>query len=234
MLIRFTLTRKDTGAPIPGARIEIEKAETVGFTDSSGKAEIVTYWSGNWMYNVTAAGYDKISGTLNNTDIPVLDFSATMLYNVTPPPSYPGPSEEITGRIGTSCSIIRNTSFGQSFFQIRHDRSGNVTSLHSDAQEVIGIGNRTPACFEVPPPPPKTPDEIGAEVTTLQKLLNGAVGKIDNIVAGLAELGQAVLSQGQDLQRSIDAIWDKLEGWLINRILGIILKALDKEVKEMK
>ena len=232
MLIRFTLTRKDTGQPIQGARIEVEKAETVEFTDSQGKAELVTFWSGNWIYNITAPGYEKMTGTVNNRDIPVLDLSWTMLYNAISPPSIPGPSEQITGRIGTSCSIIRNTSFGQSFFQIRHDRSGNVTSLHSDFQEVKGIGERTAACFEVPPPPPKTTDELGLEVSTLQKLLNGAVGKIDNLVQGLADIGQAVITQGNDLQAAINGIWDKLEGWLIERIVRILLKALDNEVEK--
>ncbi len=234
MLIRFTLTRKDTGAPIQGARIEVEKAETVGFTDMNGKAELVTFWSGNWGYNITAPGYEKMTGTLNNRDIPVLDLSWTMLYTAKSPPSIPGPSEEIVGRIGTSCSIIRNTSFGRSFFQIRHDRSGNVTSLHSDLPEVRGIGERTAACYEVPPPPPKSTDELGSEVTTLQKLLNGAVGKIDNLVQGLADIGQAVTKQGDDLQGAINGIWDKLEGWLIERIVGILLKALDNEVSRLK
>lgn len=232
MLIRFLLTRKDNGQPIQGARIEVEKAETVGFTDSQGKAEIVTFWSGNWAYTITAAGYEKITGTLNNRDIPVLDFSVTMLYNVISQPSQPGPSEQITGRIGTSCSIIRNTSFGQSFFQIRHDRTGNVTSLHSDLPEVIGIGERTASCFEVPPPPPKTTEEIGAEVTTLQKLLNGTVGKIDNLVKGLADLGAKVAGQGDELKAGLDGIWDKLEGWLIERILDIIWAALTRSKKE--
>lgn len=226
MLIRFSVTRKDNGQPIQGARIEIEKAETIGFTDSQGKAEIVTYWSGNWNYTVTSAGYDKITGTLNNRDIPVLDFSATMLYNVTPPPSYPGPSEQITGRIGTSCSIIRNVSFDRSFFQIRHDRSGNITSLHSDLQEVKGIGERTAACFEVPPPPPKTTDELGGEVTTLQKLLNGAVGKLENLVQGLADIVGKVETEASDRLKGLLDLEARLKTWISDMILELLLTKL--------
>jgi hypothetical protein len=231
MLIRFKLTRKDNGQPIQGARIEVEKAETVGFTDSQGKAELVTFWSGNWMYNITASGYEKINGTLNNRDIPVLDLSWTMLYNAISPPSIPGPSEESIGRVGTSCSIIRNTSFGQSFFQIRHDRSGNVTSLHSDLPEVRGIGNRTAACFEVPPPPPKTTDELGSELTTLQKLLNGAVGKIDNLVQGISDIAGKVETEAADRLKGLLDLEVKLKSWIVDGILDIIWTALTREHK---
>ena len=151
MLIRFSVTRKDTGAGIPNARIEIEKAESVGFTDSQGKAEIVTYWSGNWLYSVTAPGYEKVTGTLNNRDFPVLNFGVTLLYNAISPPTPPGPREELLKRIGTSCSIIVNTTFMKAAYQVRHDRKGNLSSLHMDVDEVIGIANRKPECFEIPP-----------------------------------------------------------------------------------
>ena len=183
------------------------------------------------MYNITASGYEKINGTLNNRDIPVLDLSWTMLYNAISPPSIPGPSEESIGRVGTSCSIIRNTSFGQSFFQIRHDRSGNVTSLHSDLPEVRGIGNRTAACFEVPPPPPKTTDELGSELTTLQKLLNGAVGKIDNLVQGISDIAGKVETEAADRLKGLLDLEVKLKSWIVDGILDIIWTALTREHK---
>lgn len=234
MLIRFSVTRKDTGAGVPNARIEIEKAEEIGFTDSQGKAEIVTYWSGNWIYNVTAPGYEKISGTLNNRDIPVLNFGVTLLYNAISPPSTPGPKEELLKRIGTSCSIIVNTSFMKAAYQVRHDRNGNLSSLHMDVDEVTGIANRKPECFEIPPPPPKTIAEVANEVETLQKLLNTTVGRIENLTQGIGDIITKAAEEAAEWRKAVDGIWDKLEGWLIERIVGILLKGLDREVKEMK
>jgi hypothetical protein len=234
MLIRFTVKRKDTGAGVPGARIEIEKAETVGFTDNNGYAEIVTYWSGNWIYSVTVPGYEKITGTLNNRDIPILNFGVSVLYNAISQPPQPGTKEEIIDRIGSSCSIINNYNFGKSFYQVRHDRKGNLSSLSLDLPSTKDLARRTAACFEIPPPPPKTADEVGAEVTSLQKMLNDTVGKIENIGQGISDLAGSLAKQGQDLTAAINGIWDKMEAWLIERIIGIILKALDNEVARIK
>jgi hypothetical protein len=234
MLIRFSVTRKDSGAPVPNARIEVEKAETVGYTDSQGKAEIVTYWSGNWLYSVGAPGYGNVNGTVDNRDIPVLDFGVTLLYNAISPPSTPGFKEEIIDRVGTSCSIINNYSFAKSAYQVRHDRKGNLSSLHMDLVEVRGIANRSPECFETPPPPPKTTDELGAEVSTLQKLLNSTVGKIENIAQGIGDIISKAETEAAEWRKAVDGIWDKLEGWMIERIVGILLKGLDREVEMRK
>lgn len=256
MLIRFTVIRKDSGAPIPGARIEIEKAETIGFTDNQGKAELVTYWSGNWLYSVTAPGYAVISGTLNNRDIPVLDFGVSLLYNAISPPLTPGFKEEILERIGTSCSIINNYSFSKSAYQVRHDRLGNLSSLHMDLSEVRSIAARSIACFEIPLPPPKTPDELSAEVTTLQKLINSTVGKIENLAQGIEDIAAKAANEAlawrkglfdleakvtgilskeiSDRTKAIEGIWTNLEAWLIDRIVMILIKGLDRETEEKK
>lgn len=234
MLIRFKVTRKDNGAGIPGARIEIEKAEQIGFTDASGKAEIITYWSGNWTYSVTAPGYEKIGGTLNNRDIPVLDFSATMLYNAkSQPPHNPGENED--GRVGTSCSILSQGSNGVYFYAIRHDRKGLLTNYHRmDWDEAKAQAERIPACFEIPPPTPKTINEVAEEVTTLQKMLNGTVSKIEGLAFNIEQIITAATEEAEAWRKAYDGIWDKLEAWLIDRIVGILIKALDKEVERMK
>lgn len=231
MLIRFTVIRKDSGAPVPNARIEVEKAETVGFTDSQGKAEIVTYWSGNWIYSVTAPGYDKVSGTLNNRDIPVLEFSVSLLYTATSPPSAPGPREELLARVGTSCSIIVNTSFMKAAYQVRHDRKGNLTNLHIDVDEVRGIASRKRECFETPPPPPKTVDEVAGEVTTLQKLLNSTVGKIENLTQGISDLGGKIETEIADRVKGLLDLETSIKAWIETTILDIIWNALTREKK---
>jgi hypothetical protein len=234
MLIRFSVTRKDTGAPVPNARIEVEKAETVGFTDSQGKAEIVTYWSGNWIYSVAAPGYAGISGTLNNRDIPVLDFGVSLLYNaVSHPPTNPGEVE--VGRVGTSCSILGQGGNGVYFYAIRHDRNGMLTNYHRmDWDEVKRQAERMPVCFEEPPPPPKTVDEVSNEVTTLQKMLNNTVAKIAGLGQQIDEIISKAETEAKEWTKAVDGIWEKLEGWLIERIVGILLKGLDREVEVMK
>ncbi len=232
MLIRFSVTRKDTGAGIPNARIEVEKAETVGFTDPQGKAEIVTYWSGNWSYSVTAPGYEVVRGTLNNRDIPVLDFGVSLLYNAISPPSTPGPKEEIIARVGTSCSIINNYTFSRSAYQVRHDRDGNLTSLHMDLPEIRDIANRTAACFEIPPPPPKTIGEVADEVTTLQKLLNSTVGKIENLAQGIGDIISKAETEAAEWRKGIFDLEARIKAWIENTILEIIWAALTRPKKE--
>lgn len=234
MLIRFFVTRKDTGAGVPNARIEVEKAETVGFTDSQGKAELITFWSGNFAYSVSAPGYGYVSGTVDNRDIPVLNFGVSLLYSAKSTTPNPGPSEETVGRIGTSCSIIRNTAFDRSFFQIRHDRSGNITSLHSDLQEVKGQGERTPACFETPPPPPKTTDELGSEVSTLQKLLNSTVGKIENLTQGIGDIISKAAEEAQAWRKGILDLEARMKAWFEEQILMLLLKNLNAAAKEYR
>lgn len=231
MLIRFSVTRKDTGAPVPNARIEVEKAETVGFTDSQGKAELITYWSGNWSYSVTAPGYEVVRGTLNNRDIPVLDFGVTLLYNAISPPSTPGFKEEIIGRVGTSCSIINNYSFAKSAYQVRHDRNGNLTSLHMDLAEIRDIANRTAACFEIPPPPPKTTDELGSEVSTLQKLLNGAVGKIENLAQGIGDLAGKIETEAADRLKGLLDLETRIKAWITTEAADRLKGLLDLETR---
>ncbi len=234
MLIRFSVTRKDSGAPVPGARIEVEKAETIGFTDSQGKAELITYWSGNWLYSVIAPGYEKVSGSLNNRDIPVLDFGVSLLYNAISPPSTPGPKEEIIQRIGTSCSIINNYSFARSAYQVRHDRNGNLSSLHMDLEEVRAIANRSVACFETPPPPPKTTDELGAEVSTLQKLLNSTVGKIENLAQGIEDIISKAETEAKEWRKGILDLEGRLKSWIKEMVFELLLENLNSAAIDYK
>jgi len=64
MIVKFIIVRKDTKAAIQDAKIVLEHGETDGITNAAGEAEIITYWSGNLMFSVTATGYDKVSGTV--------------------------------------------------------------------------------------------------------------------------------------------------------------------------
>lgn len=250
MLIRFSVTRKDNGLGVANARIDIEKAETVGFTDNLGKAEIVTYWSGNWQYMVSAPGYGIVKGTLNNRDIPVLDFAVTVLVSAQPPPP-PIPGGNEAGRVGTSCSILMEGTNGTYFYAIKHDRKGMLTSYHrEDYGDAKREADQIPACFETPPPPPKTVDEVSQNVDTLQKMLNNTVGEIAGIGLSIADLaGKLAQNAADDLkgmadleskltdqiatttEQELNGLLDvetRIKAWISDVILEILLNKLVK------
>lgn len=250
MLIRFSVTRKDTGAGVPNARIEVEKAETVGFTDNQGKAEIVTYWSGNWSYSVKATDYGAVTGTVNNRDIPVLDFGVSLLYAAKPPPP-PIPGANEAGRVGTSCSILMEGTNGTYFYAIKHDRKGMLTSYHrEDYADAKREADQIPACFEAPPPPPKSVDEVSQNVDTLQKMLNNTVGEIAGIGLSIAELASKLAANAADdlkgmadleskltdqisstTEQELNGLLDvetRIKAWISDVILEILLNKLVK------
>jgi len=229
MLIRFLVTRKDTGAPVQNARIEVEKAETVGFTDATGKAQITTYVTGFQTAKVSKEGYRTQIWDLTITSDADQIVISQLEYNAISPPSTPGFKEEIIGRVGTSCSIINNYSFAKSAYQVRHDRNGNLSSLHMDLEEVRGIANRSPSCFETPPPPPKTTDELGAEVSTLQKLLNSTVGKIENLAQGIGDIISKAETEAKEWRKGILDLEARMKSWIETAILDIIWAALTRD-----
>lgn len=52
------------------------------------------------------------------------------------------------------------------------------------------------------------------------------------IVQHAEEEAAAWRSGIKDLTAKVDGIWDKLEGWLVDRIVDILLKGLDKEAEK--
>jgi hypothetical protein len=234
MLIRFSVTRKDTGAGVPNARIEVDKAETVGFTDSQGKAEIVTYWSGNWPYSVTAPGYDKVSGTLNNRDIPVLDFSVSLLYTAISRPLPPNSNESDLGPIGSTCELYVQGTNGNFYYQARHHDGSVITSWNKDEEEVVGKANRDSRCHEIPKPPPKTVDEVASEVTTLQKLLNGTVGKIEAIGQNIQDIWTKLETEAADRLKGLLDLEIRLKAWVQNMIFELLMNNLNAAAIEYK
>jgi hypothetical protein len=226
MLIRFTVTRRDTGAGVPNARIEVEKAEAVGVTDSQGKAELVTYWSGNWIYSVTAPGYDEVSGTLNNRDIPVLAFSVSLLYSASPPPEPPvfndkpgepyppATGESYSGSVGTRCDIMQVGAFGRVMFLYRDRYSNFRSNIDESRSKTVSAAENNPACFyPAPPTPASWQDGIQKQVT-----------------AGFDALSKYVTdglkSVTESWQNGILDLETRLKAWIQNTILDVIWTAL--------
>jgi hypothetical protein len=253
MLIRFSVTRKDTGAPVPNARIEVEKAEAPGTTDSQGKVEIVTYWSGNWSYSVTAPGYDLISGTLNNRDIPILDFGVSLLYPAVTQPPPLGNGEERMEAVGTSCHLVHIYFGNISKWVYESDITGERSQQYNGYQDAKDAGARSPRCQQVPSPPPPTAEDLSPRVSTLEGLVNSIQSTISSILsqtAGLRTDLTAAFKEGiSSIWTSIDDIilaaeeeskaWRKgildLEGrmksWIEDQILEILWRAMSRDTK---
>lgn len=226
-IILFRVTRKDSGAPVPGARVEVEKAERAEVTNEKGEAEIVTYWSGNFSYSVAAPGFEVVRGTVNNRDTPYMLFLVSLLYSAgaTAPPS----GGINLGDIGTSCKFNQFGMGGQIFFEVRHPSQGRIHQGAS-ADDVRNAGLRDSRCWEEP----QTSTESLASSQDLKKERQERQGAIQQIQDMIGDIVSAAQEEAQSWRKAIDGIWDQLEGWLIERIVGILLKGLDREVEEMK
>lgn len=227
------------------------------FADYSGqlwRLRVDDAWEKTGMGNTTLnesfnPGQHEAVLFLGNSKVSTVPFTVQKYEYVEPEPTPPPPakiepapiqqqptpalqSNEIPqDRIGTSCQIILKEAFGQRFFKVRHDRRGDLTSYRSDFSVSRSAANNNPLCFETPPPPPKTPDEVSATLSGLQKILNDGLGKLDDLGQTVQEIVERSIQESQAWRAAIDGIWDKLESWLIDRILGILLKALDREVE---
>jgi len=219
MIVKFRIVRKDTQAAIPGAKIVLEHGETDGITNSAGEAEIVIFWSGNMMFSVTATGYDKASGTVQVPTSGSITRGVELGAYVQPPVP-PAEGETIEGRIGTSCSIVKKYMFNQNWYGVRHDRQGSVSGWEDTFQESVENAEKYNPCFETPPPPPETVEDVQKDVDILRGTLQGLGSRVQDLVTSITEMGKALV----DLEARIKA-------WITESILDLIWSALTRENK---
>lgn len=163
MIVKFVVVRKDTEAAVAGAKIVLEHGETDGITNAAGEAEIITYWSGSLMFSVTATGYDKASGTVQVPTSGSVTRGVKLGAYVAP--AVPPPEgEEFQARIGTSCSIVRKWMFNSYWYGVIHDRSGSLSGWEDTYEEAVANANGNDSCFETPPPPPETVEDVQVDV----------------------------------------------------------------------
>lgn len=226
-IIRFRVTRRDSGAAVQGARIEVEKAERAEVTNAQGEADIITYWAGNFSYSVSAPGFEVVRGTVDNRDMPYMLFSVSLLYAAG---SSQPPSNGINlGDIGTSCKFNQFGMAGQIFFEVRHPSQGRIHQGAS-ADSVRNAGLADPRCWEQP----ETKQEGLASTQDLLKERQERQAEDGSIWEKVGDIVTASTQEAQAWRAALNGIWSQLEAWLIERIVGILLKGLDREVEEMK
>lgn len=214
MIVKFRILRKDTKAPIQGAKIVLEHGETDGITNSAGEVEIVVFWSGNLLYSVDASGYTKVSGTVtvpsSGTVTLVVELGAYAAPSV-PPPS----GEAIIGTVGQSCDILEKSMFGTTWFRHRNRYNANASSWDSSYSDAVAAANGDKSCFDPPPPPPKTANDVQKDVDILRGTLQGISSRIEDIVTSITETETALL----DLEARIKA-------WISDMILEVLIAKL--------
>lgn len=218
-MVKFRVVRKDTKAPIQGAKIVLEQGLSDGITSAAGEAEIGTYYSGNLMYSVEAVGYNKVSGTVQ---VPIAG-SITLAVDLgafVQPPVPPPSGEEIEGSVGTSCDLMLKYMFGQRWHSYRNRYTGFHGSWDSESDDARYVAEKDPGCYAPPPPPPKSADDVQKDVDILRGTLQGISSRIQDLVTSITEMGKALV----DMEARIKA-------WVIDSILDLIWSALTREKK---
>lgn len=219
MIVKFQVVRKDTKAPIQGAKIVLEHGETDGITNSAGEAEIVTYWSGNLMYSITATGYDKVGGTTGGATYPGTTILRELGAYVAPPVP-PPPGESIVTTVGLSCDVLEKSMYGRSWFRFRNRYTADGSPWSGSLSDAIRSAEGNPSCYQPPPPPPKSVDDVQKDVDILRGTLQGISSRVQDLVTSITEMGKALV----DLET-------KIKAWVIDSILDLIWSALTRENK---
>jgi hypothetical protein len=244
MISRLDLTVIDasTKAPLPGVTIslkELVSSAIVGTqtTDAAGKTTFNVN-EGVWKYTVFKGGYQGLESSVYLT-YPAAGYKIELIIepSTTQPPTQGAPKppqiptkpgeplpldsgDQITGTIGTRCDYIRNTTFPQSFFTHRDRYTGQKAQYSSDNSYAQSRAAKDAGCY-LPAPPTAADWQDG-----IQKQLTAGFDALSKYIT------DGLQSKSQELEQAINGIWDKLESWIIERIVGILLKALDNEVEK--
>lgn len=77
-----------------------------------------------------------------------------------------------------------------------------------------------------------------AELEKLRKKIDDLAKSVDKALGDLwskiSDLGSRIDREIEERKKAVDDIWARLEAWLIERIVGILLKGLDREVEGKK
>lgn len=222
MIVIFLVVRKDTKAAIAGAKIVLEHGETDGITNSAGEAEIVTYYSGNLMYSVTATGYDKASGTVQVPTSGSVTRGVEMGAYVAPPVP-PPPGEAVIGTVGQSCDLLEKSMYGATWYRFRNRYTAGGSPWSGSLADATRSAEGNPSCFLPPPPPPTSADDVQKDVDILRGTLQGISSRVQDIITSITEMGKAFV----DLEASIKA-------WITASVFELLMKNLNAAAIEYK
>ncbi len=158
-----------------------------------------------------------------------------------PPVPAPQPPEETPGfGVGTSCKIYSfRLPTGELFFRVRDQRGNQVGQAYVNEKDAYAFAVGLPQCNERPQPTvqewqQQTTLSIAKGFEDLKNYLKNGLDGITGYLAGIDQTLQDIVSgaeqEAQAWRKAYDSIWDKLEDWLVERILRILEKALDIEV----
>ena len=208
MKLTFRVYNANTRAPIQGAVITfISPVQHTRTTDLTGTAIFELLGSGFFRYRITAkdhTAYEAAIEIVQGRDI-VQD---RYLESEMPAPSVPNTTQrEYGARVGTSCQLLVDYTFGRRWHGYRHDRLGDIVTGKDES--VRSQAEQDPRCFETAPPPAPTPAELGQKVDALGSVVNTILRKVDILTSAI----------------------DALKAWIIDNILDLIWSALTRERK---
>jgi len=124
------------------------------------------------------------------------------------------------------CVTVRQGSGAQTLYRTYNPNTMQGTGQYNDVRYVTT--NALFAALGCRPAPAPVPVQITAE--GVQKNVDVLSAAVQNISGAV----QDILTRLTGLQKAIDDVWANLEAWLVERIVDILLKGLDREVEEKK
>lgn len=136
-----------------------------------------------------------------------------------PPPATGGDGYKEQTKVGPRCTVLQKGIGAQEFLFLRNDVTGELSPGYTTMTALYSGGYRTQ--FQCDAPLPPTPQQWQQSVSdALGRFFQGVTGTLGELTSGLA-----------DLRKDLDGIWDKLESWLVERIVRILIAGLDREVE---
>ncbi len=241
-----TVRDSATGAALLGAKwthTGTRYSPLFGYTDGAGQFSFVTVTTEMYELYVEKEEYTLFSAIQTpRYEDSSIDISLTKLAG---PPGTPTPGgETVIGSIGTSCDLLQKDMFGRTWYSYRNKYTRSHWAWDSEYADAQYTASKDTGCFAPPPPPPMTVDDVSKRTDQLGKTVEDTAKRVSETERGLEQekqdrsSGQNTLSGMIDAlgkkMSALDGIWDRLEAWLVERLVALMLRALDREVPEAK
>lgn len=180
--IRILVRRADNQAPLADAAVSLTAPIVLTrTTGADGVADLPVSTVDTYNFQVSADGFIPYSASVRVNDLTIVTrvIPDILLSSVPPapiPPTLPPrPGEpvalpanhEVIWTIGKRCDLLRNSTFGPSFFAYRDRYTSGISNYRSSWQEAERDANKDPNCFLPPPPTVKEwQDGIQSSINT--------------------------------------------------------------------
>lgn len=185
-----------------------------GTGDDSFRIDSLSPGPHNMKLDILGSPLTRLSIILNPTAPP-----QPKPPEVPPPPKQatptPGGYEKVEDK-GTVCEILRKDFGARYFYFLRNKVTGQLSSGWENPAELWQAKG----------------DQMGCYAQAPQTLPDWQKSISDRIKNGFDQLSEYVSGMGKrvdQIQSGLDGIWDKLEAWLVERLVALMLRALDRE-----